>query len=66
MENNKKRTAYVIYNQRLAGFLMMHGFVLLGLAPRPNGKNLFMFNDTDALHDAIDKWQIERLNKNNQ
>ena len=45
---------------------LMEQLGILGLAPRPNGKNLFMFNDTDALHDAIDKWQIERLNKSNQ
>lgn len=53
-------TLFTVYNQRLAGYLMQRGFVLIALAPRENRKNMFLFRNTPALHDAIDKWKIEK------
>ena len=51
-----------IYCQRLAGYLMLHGFVLLRLLPNEtDNRNRFLFANTPALRDCIDKWQIKKL-----
>lgn len=44
-----------IFSQRLAGYLMMQGFVLLGMSEdkKKGHKNIFFFNDTPELHKAI-------------
>lgn len=58
--NNEQRNYYIIYNQRLAGYLMLNGFVLVAVLPHKNipGRNVYRFCESPALHDAIDKWQI--------
>lgn len=53
---------YTIYNQRLAGYLMMNGFPLLRIVQdRRTGKDDYLFPNTDLLHDYVDRWQIDRL-----
>lgn len=56
MNNSKMIT---IFNQRLAGYLMMHSFVLVGMQPSKNktGKNVFFFNDTEDLQNAISEYK---------
>lgn len=52
MSNTKMTT---IFNQKLCGYLMMRGFVLISMTKNDfcPGKNVFFFNDTDALQEAI-------------
>lgn len=53
---------YMVFSQRLAGFLMLNGFPLIRLSPNwRSGKNCFVFRDSAALHDCIDRYQIEKL-----
>ena len=53
---------YTIYNQRLAGYLMLNGFPLIGtVQDRKRGRCNFLFNENELLHDYIDRWQIDRL-----
>lgn len=53
---------YTIYNQRLAGYLMMQGFPILRIMQNSKtGKDNYLFANTELLHDHIDKWQIDRL-----
>ena len=47
-----------IYTQKLAGYLMMRGFVLIDIKPNrknPN-KNDFLFGDSPELQKAIDDY----------
>lgn len=56
MSNTKTIT---IFNQKLCGYLMMEGFVLIGISKNkycPN-KNVFFFNDTYELQNAIEKFK---------
>ena len=48
MSDKKMKT---IFSQRLAGYLMMKGFVLVGMEQGKNdcGKIVFYFNDSDEL-----------------
>lgn len=56
------KSLFTVYNQRLAGFLMLNGFPLLRLTEnQQTGKNDFIFANVPMLQDYIDKWQIERL-----
>ena len=54
MGDNKTIT---IFNQRLAGYLMQRGFILIGLGEnhRCTGKNVFFFKDTEELQKAIEE-----------
>lgn len=59
------KSMFTVYNQRLAGYLMMNGFPLLRLSEnKRTGKNDFIFANVPMLHDYIDKWQINRLKNN--
>ncbi len=59
---NRETNFITIYRQRLAGFLMLHGFVLIKLLPnQTDNRNRFLFANTLALRDCIDKWQIQKL-----
>ena len=52
---------FVVYNQRLAGYLMQNGFPLVRMIENSNtGKNNFLFANVPLLHDRIDKWQLEK------
>lgn len=59
---DRETSLMTIYSQRLAGYLMLHGFVLLRLLPnQTDNRNRFLFANTPALRDCIDKWQIQKL-----
>ena len=51
-----------IFSQKLAGYLMMHSFVLVGMRPNKNnnGKNVFFFNDSPDLQMAIKEYKTLR------
>ncbi|WP_408606830.1 DUF5659 domain-containing protein [Blautia pseudococcoides] len=44
-----------MFNQRLAGFLIMSGYRLMGLEENQKykGKNVFYFMDSDKIHKSI-------------
>ena len=51
---------FIIFNQHLAGWLMMEGYVLkkLKLSNKKDTKrNVFIFNDTEQLHSSIVKYK---------
>ena len=56
MDNSKTIT---IFNQRLAGYLMQRGFILIGMGENHccNGKNVFFFKDTDELQKVIEEFK---------
>jgi len=54
--NDKKTTVFTVYNQRLAGYLMLHGFPLRFLIHQPN-RNQFLFDNTDKVQQAISEWK---------
>lgn len=46
------------HSMRLAGFLMMRGFVLLNMEPDKNSRrNVFVFNQSESLQEAIEKYK---------
>lgn len=57
------KSLFTVYNQRLAGYLMMNGFPLLKLSEnKRTGKNDFIFANVPILQDYIDKWKDSRVN----
>lgn len=54
-----KEKPFVINSQRLAGYLMMRGFVLRGMGRnhRYPDRNVFFFKDTDDLKRAIEDYR---------
>lgn len=50
---------FTVFNQRLAGFLMLKGFKLLSVEPSKNIKdfNIFVFRQSDKLNKAIEQYQ---------
>lgn len=57
---HKSTSLFTVYTQRLAGHLMQRGFVLIDLATNRNGKKVYLFANSPALHDAIDGWMLEK------
>lgn len=57
---HNQSTLFTVYSQRLAGYLMQRGFPLLDLTIGKDGRNVFLFKNTSALHDAMDRWMILR------
>ena len=51
----EKKEAFPIYNQRLAGFLMMSGYRLMGVEEneRYKGKNVFYFMESKNIRKSI-------------
>lgn len=49
---------YIVFNQRLAGFLMQSGFVLKRMekANAETNRNVFVFNNTDDLLEKISRY----------
>lgn len=47
-----------IYSQRLTGYLLMRGFVLLEMKPdnRNTRRNIFIFKESDKLESAISEY----------
>lgn len=58
-KQNKKA---LIFSQRLAGYLMSTGFVLLEIIGDKTGsrRNVFVFNETDALCNAMANYKVSR------
>ena len=56
MSNTKMIT---IFNQKLCGYLMIKGFVLVAMSENKHcaGKNVFFFNDSDELQKSIDEFR---------
>ena len=54
-----ERKMKTIFSQRLAGYLMVKGFVLVGIEQGRNnsGKNVFYFNDSDELCKAMKEYK---------
>lgn len=58
----RETSLITVHSQRLAGYLMLHGFVLIRLLPnQTDNRNRFLFANTPALRDCIDRWNIEKL-----
>jgi hypothetical protein len=56
---------FFVKSQKLAGYLMMRGFVLKGLNPditRNTKRNTFIFNNTQELTNAINDYKQVRNN----
>ena len=50
------RKDLIIFNQRMAGYLMLMGYVLLYMRPDINsssGKNVFVFKDTPQIRNSM-------------
>ncbi|ACB84822.1 DUF5659 domain-containing protein [Natranaerobius thermophilus] len=58
-ENLKVATWYVVRSQRLAGFLMLKGFVLkkLDISREDPSRNVFLFNNTKELRDTVELYK---------
>lgn len=51
---------YVIYNQKLAGYLMQQGFVLKRMektTQENSNRNVFIFNNTESLIQIIKEYK---------
>lgn len=50
---------YIVFNQRLAGFLMMSKFVLkrMGKSDKDPNKNVFFFNESEDLFKKIEEFK---------
>lgn len=48
----------IIHSQRMAGYLMLKGFVLLEIKAnlKDKGRNIYLFNESDELNNALDKY----------
>lgn len=59
MEIKKKKA---IFNQRLAGFLLYKGFVLIKIDKdkHGSGRTVFYFNDSDELNKVISEFLASR------
>ena len=55
-----KTSLFTIYSMRLAGYLMQRGMPLIDITINDDGRNVFLFKNTPALHDAMDRWMIQR------
>ncbi len=58
---NKTKKAF-IFSQRLAGYLMHEGFVLLDMIEDKagSGRNIFVFNETESLCNAMADYKMGR------
>lgn len=56
--NSEIKKNKIIYNQKMAGYLMHRGFVLIDMRPdlKNTGRNVFFFKDTSQLKSAIDEY----------
>ena len=58
MNEKKPRDIIAIYSPRMAGYLMMRGFYLVGVSPNKKqpGKNCFAIFDSPILKDAMEDY----------
>ena len=54
----EEKKNFIVYSQKLTGYLMQKGFVLIDMRPdlKKSGRNIFFFNDTPQLKSAIDEY----------
>lgn len=60
---NNDQINKTIYSQRLAGTLMLKGFVLAGMERNKDsdsGRNVFFFKDSPELEAAIKEYKLSR------
>lgn len=58
------KSLFTVYNQRLAGYLMLNGFPLIELSKnKKTSKNDFIFVNTQSLHDSIAQYQEYKRNR---
>lgn len=57
-----KNLRFIIYSQKIAGYLMQRGFSLIQVCPNERfpDKNAFLFKNSDALHNAIGSYLTNR------
>lgn len=53
-----EKKSFIIYSQKMAGYLMQKGFVLINMQPdlKKSGRNVFFFKDSPQLKAAIDEY----------
>lgn len=59
---NKDIKEYIVFSQRMAGYLMMNGFVLkrIDLTNKDNKKrNIFIFNNSPNLLEYVESYKLE-------
>jgi hypothetical protein len=58
IETENKKQCFPIYNQRLAGWLMTRGYVLVDMKPNQKytGRNVFYFVNSVALKNSVDEY----------
>ncbi|MMZ64029.1 hypothetical protein D1872_263230 [compost metagenome] len=51
---------YIVFSQKLAGFLMMNNFVLkrMGKSDKNSDLNIFFFNENDELLSKINEFKL--------
>lgn len=56
---NAETPTLTIYSQKLAGYLMQRGFVLIDMQEdiKPTGRNVFLFKNTPQLQSAMDEYK---------
>lgn len=57
-KEKKEKHAFPVYNQKLAGFLMLQGYRLMGMEENKNypWKNVFYFMESDRIHESIQRY----------
>jgi len=50
---------YNCFSQKLAGYLLINGFSIIGLKSdlKKTGRNIYLFQDSELLRDAINKYK---------
>lgn len=59
---NERKKDIVIFNQRMAGYLMLKGYVLLEMRPdikSTSHKNIFIFRDTPQLRQSMSDYLMQ-------
>lgn len=56
--SNADKKSFIVYSQKMAGYLMQRGFVLINMQPdlKKTGRNVFFFKDTSQLKSAINEY----------
>lgn len=63
-KDDNTKSCFTVYSQRLAGYLMQHGYVLRNLIKFPNQKmNQFLFTDTAELRKEIENYGLTNSGK---
>lgn len=56
--DRKDKKSYIVYSQKMTGYLMQRGFVLIDMQPdlKNTRRNVFFFNNTPKLQSAVDEY----------